>query len=120
MSLASNLSFYTNYLMVMAVPHVLVLDDSFIRHLHYILGKDFTVSHILAGTVIHWHSISSRMVAAILQLHSNDLTAHDPLHVGLAIESFIRLLHDMELDLLVFLKLCLEKGIHTIIKMSAF
>ena len=37
---------------------------------------------------------SFRPGIVIMQLSSNDLTDSDPLHVGLAIEDFARLLHD--------------------------
>ena len=64
----------------------------------------------MASAIIHWHGIGGRTVAktimydlqvvtffqpdiVILQLGSNDLTAHDPLHVGSAIDDFVRLLH---------------------------
>ena len=37
---------------------------------------------------------SFRPGIAIMQLGSNDLTDSDPLHVGSAIDNFVRLLHD--------------------------
>ena len=99
----------------MAEPRVLVLGDSFIRRLRLFLSRDsfhssvdFKLSH---RAFINWHGVGGRTVSktlhldlnaiesfrpeiVIMQLGSNALTDSDPLHVGLAIEDFVRLLHD--------------------------
>ena len=99
----------------MAEPRVLVLGDSFIRRLPLFLSRDsyhfsvdFTLSH---HAFIKWHGVGGRTVSktlhldlnvvdsfrpeiVIMQLGFNDLTESDPLHVGSAIEDFVRLLHD--------------------------
>ena len=96
----------------MAEPRVLVLGDSFIRRLRLFLSRDshdFSVDFKLSHC--HWHRVGGRTVSktlhldlnviesfrpeiVIMQLGSNDLTDSDPLHVGSAIEDFVRLLHD--------------------------
>ena len=69
---------------------------------------DFNLSH---RTFMKWHGVSGRTVSTtleldlnvvesfhpdivIMQLGSNDLTDSEPLHVGWAIDDFVRLLHD--------------------------
>ena len=99
----------------MAEPRVLVLGDSFIRRLRLFLYRDshhFSVDLKLSHRAfIKWHGVGGRTVSktlhldlnviesfrpeiVIMQLGSNDLTDSDPLHVGSAIEDFVRLLHD--------------------------
>ena len=99
----------------MAEPRVLVLGDSFIRRLGLFLSRDshhFSVDLKLSHRAfIKWHGVGGRTVSktlhldlnviesfrpeiVIMQLGSNDLTDSDPLHVGSAIEDFVRLLHD--------------------------
>ena len=99
----------------MAEPRVLVLGDSFIRRLRLFLSRDsyhFSVDFKLSHRAfIKWHGVGGRTVSktlhldlnviesfrpeiVIMQLGSNDLTDSDPLHVGSAIEDFVRLLHD--------------------------
>ena len=99
----------------MAEPRVLVLGDSFIRRLRLFLSRDshhFSVDLKLSHRAfIKWHGVGGRTVSKtlhldlnviesfqpeiiIMQLGSNDLTDSDPLHVGSAIEDFVRLLHD--------------------------
>ena len=73
-----------------------------------ILTVDFKLSH---RAFIKWHGVGGRTVSktlhldlnviesfrpqiVIMQLGSNDLTDSDPLHVGSAIEDFVRVLHD--------------------------
>ena len=99
----------------MAEPRVLVLGDSLIRRLRlflscdsYHFSFDFKLSH---RAFIKWHGVGGRTVSktlhldlnvvdsfrpeiVIMQLGFNDLTESDPLHVGSAIEDFVRLLHD--------------------------
>ena len=99
----------------MAKPRVLVLGDYFIRRLRLFLSRDshhfrvdFKLSH---RAFIKWHGVGGRTVSKtlhldlnvietfrpeiiIMQLGSNDLTDSDPLHVGSAIDDFVRLLHD--------------------------
>ena len=104
------LSYYS-----VAEPRVLVLGDSFIRCLHLFLSHDsyhFSVDFKLSHRAfINWHGVDGRTVSKTLQLDlnvtesfppeivvkqlgSNDLTDSDPLHVGSAIDDFVRLLHD--------------------------
>ena len=99
----------------MAEPRVLVLGDSFIRRLRLFLYRDshhFSVDLKLSHRAfIKWHGVGGRPVSktlhldlnviesfqpeiVIMQLGSNGLTDSDPLHVGSAIEDFVRLLHD--------------------------
>ena len=98
----------------MAEPRVLVLGDSFIRRLRLFLSRDsyhFSVDFKLSHRAfIKWHGVGGRTVSktlhldfnviesfrpeiVIMQLGSNDLTDSGPLHVGSAIEDFVRLLH---------------------------
>ena len=107
-------SFYLFYYS-MAEPRVLVLGDSFICRLRFVLSHDshhfrvdFKLSH---RAFIKWHGVGGRTVSKtlhldlnvietfrpemiIMQLGFNDLTDSDPLHVGSAIYDFVRLLHD--------------------------
>ena len=97
----------------MAEPRVLVLGDSFIRHLCQFLSGDshhFSVDFkLFHRAFIQWHGVGGRTVSrtleldlnviesfhpeiVIMQLGSNDLTDSDPLHVGSAIKEFFRLL----------------------------
>ena len=99
----------------MAEPRVLVLGDSFIRRLPLSLSCDsyhFSVDFKLSPRAfIKWHGVgdctvsktlhldlnvieSFRPEIVIMQLGSNDLTDSNPLHVGSAVEDFLRLLHD--------------------------
>ena len=99
----------------MDTPRVLVLGDSFIRRLPLFLERNSSVFSVCLNlssrAVIRWHGIGGRTVPktlqhdlsvvqsfrpdiVILQLGSNDLTVSEPLHVGSAIEDFVRLLHD--------------------------
>ena len=99
----------------MAEPRVLVLGDSFIRRLRLFLSHDshhFSVDFKLSHRAfITWHGVGGRTVSktlqfdlnviesfrpeiVIMQLGSNDLTVSIPLHVGSAIDDFVRLLHD--------------------------
>ena len=99
----------------MAEPRVLALGDSFIRRWRLFLSRDschfsfdFKLSH---RAFIKWHGVGGRTVSktlhldlnvvdsfrpeiVIMQLGFNDLTESDPLHVGSAIDDFVRLLHD--------------------------
>ena len=99
----------------MAKPCVLVLEDSLIRLLRLFLSRDshhfsveFKFSH---RAFIKWYGVvgltvsktlqldlnvvkSFRPEIVIMQLGSNDLADSDPLHVGSAIDDFVRLLHD--------------------------
>ena len=107
-------SFYLSYYS-MAEPRVLVLGHSFICRLRFVLSHDshhfrvdFKLSH---RAFIKWHGVGGRTVSKtlhldlnvietfrpeiiIMQLGFNDLTDSDPLHVGSAIEDFVRLLHN--------------------------
>ena len=102
--------------MLMAAPRVLVLGNSFIRHLrlfvrtyspHFHFGFNLPVR-----AVMKWHGIGGCTVAktiehdfhvvasfqpdiVILQLGSNDLTSDEPVHVGSAIDDLVKLLHDV-------------------------
>ena len=100
----------------MAEPRVLVLGDSFIRRVRLFLSRDsyhFSVDfkRWFHRAFIKWYGVggctvsktlhldlnvieSFRPEIVILQLGSNDLTDSDPLHVGSALEDFVRLLHD--------------------------
>ena len=99
----------------MAKPRVLVLEDSLIRLLRLFLSRDshhfsveFKFSH---RAFIKWYGVDGLTVSktlqlnlnvvasfrpeiVIMQLGSNDLADSDPLHVGSAIDDFVRLLHD--------------------------
>ena len=72
------------------------------------VSVDFNLSH---RTFMKWHGVSDRTVSraleldlsviesfhpniVIMQLGSNDLRDSDPLHIGSAIDGFVRLLHD--------------------------
>ena len=100
----------------MALQCVLVLGDSFIRRLReFVLGapQHFSVYfHLTHRVVIKWHGIGGRTITktiqhdlhviesfnpdiVIIQLGSNDLTSETALRVGLAIDNFLRLLHDV-------------------------
>ena len=106
--------FYITYLM--ALPCVLVLEDSFIRRLRtFVLGSpqkfsvDFDLSNL---AVIKWHGIGGRTVTktvqpdlhltksfkpdiVLLQLGSNDLTSETALCVDASIDDFVRLQNDL-------------------------
>ena len=100
----------------MALQHVLVLGDSFIRRLgKFVLGapQHFSVNfHLTHHAVIKRHGIGGRTITktiqhdlhviesfnpdiVIIQLGSNDLTSERALRVGSAIDDFVRLLHDV-------------------------
>ena len=97
----------------MAEPRVLVIGNSFYRRLRLSLCRDcyhFSVDFKLSPCAfIKWRGVGGRTVCKTLQLDfnvsfrpeivmmqlgSNDLTDSDPLHVGSAIDDFVRLLHD--------------------------
>ena len=100
--------------MATSISRVLILGHSFIRRLREFISThsdDFYVNFSLAASVVtRWHGVGGRTVAktlqfdlpvvssfrpdfVILQLGSNDLVTFSPLHVGLIIEDFVRLLH---------------------------
>ena len=95
-------SFYLFYLSVICRLRFVLSRDS-----HH-FRVDFKLSH---RAFIKWHGVGGRTVSKtlhldlnvietfrpeiiIMQLGFHDLTDSDPLHVGSAIDDFVRLLHD--------------------------
>ena len=99
----------------MAESRVLILGDSFICRLKVFVNSNLAVYRLSCttptDTVLCWYGISHRTVQkvtlyglhmvesfrpdiVIIHLGSNDICHHSPLHVGSAIEDFVRLLHD--------------------------
>ena len=101
----------------MGQPQVLILGQSFIRRLRDFIVKNAPDYHLnlnLTGSVaVQWHGVGGRTIAKVRQfdlgevlrfrpdivfllIGTNDLAqlGMSPLTVGLAIEDFVRLLHD--------------------------
>ena len=101
----------------MGQPRVLILGHSFIRRLRDFVVKnapDYPLNLNLTDSVtVQWHGVGGRIIAKVgqfdlgevirfqcdivfLQIGTNDLVQRgmSPLTVGLAIEDFVRLLHD--------------------------